>query len=234
MNEILRQPLEIKKDTDKSPLDEQIFVDVIHKIKNGLGGIDGFAALLERDLEPDDPRRRLAQRVQDGVKKVNEVAVAVMFLAREMEAVKEPVRIGVFMKQVFDNSLPLFNETQVDIRIDETLSKETVKIEADPRALQRMVKYAIQAISKIAGRLVAIEIINEHQNKVSIQFSFTCEMLQNEWPDNFNIWLENLHAIEARLAFMVVTNIMHNHQGQFIMTSDGDIHCLHFTFKRDI
>ena len=41
---------------------------VAHEIRNPLGGIRGFAALLSRDLEEDDPRRRLVDKIQIGSK----------------------------------------------------------------------------------------------------------------------------------------------------------------------
>jgi len=234
VKESFRQSLVVEKIDEKSVLNEQIFVDVIHKIKNGLGGIDGFAALLERDLDPEDPRRRLAQRVQDGVKKVNEVAVSVMLLAREMEGIREPVRIGIFMKQVLNNLLPLSNESHIDVHIDDAMARENVTVHADPRALQRLVQYTFQAISKIGGRLVAVHLENHHSNHVTIEFSFTCEMLKTKWPEDFYLWLDQLHAIEARLALMVVLNIVHDHHGQFVMGSNGDIHTLQYTLKREI
>ena len=34
---------------------DKLIVDVVHKMKNNLGGITGFAALLERDLGADTP-----------------------------------------------------------------------------------------------------------------------------------------------------------------------------------
>jgi nitrogen-specific signal transduction histidine kinase len=56
----------------------RLLTEVIHKIKNSLGGIGGFAALLERDLGPDDPRTNLAQRIQNGVVRMNDFVVDLM------------------------------------------------------------------------------------------------------------------------------------------------------------
>ena len=39
---------------------------VAHEVRNPLGGIAGFAALLERDLEPEDPRKRLVNKIIEG------------------------------------------------------------------------------------------------------------------------------------------------------------------------
>ena len=137
-------------------LDDLFLVDIIHKIKNGLGGIEGFAALLERDLEPEDPRRRLAQRVQEGVRKVNEVSVATMLLARPVDLAREPVRLGAFIRQVLDNLIPMSAESQIGIQIDEAVAKH--EIDADPRHLQRLIQYILQLIGRTEGRLQSVSL----------------------------------------------------------------------------
>lgn len=42
----------------------QMAATVAHEIRNPLGGIAGFAGLLERDLSVDDPRRRWVKRIR--------------------------------------------------------------------------------------------------------------------------------------------------------------------------
>jgi len=45
----------------------QMAATVAHEIRNPLGGIGGFAKLLQRDIPEDDPRRRLSERIIEGV-----------------------------------------------------------------------------------------------------------------------------------------------------------------------
>jgi PAS domain S-box-containing protein len=45
---------------------------IAHEVRNPLGGIAGFAALLERDLSEEDPRRRLVGKIIEGVDQLNE------------------------------------------------------------------------------------------------------------------------------------------------------------------
>ena len=46
---------------------------VAHEIRNPLGGIRGFATLLQRDVEASDPRARLVEKILAGVKSLEEV-----------------------------------------------------------------------------------------------------------------------------------------------------------------
>jgi len=43
-----------------------------HGIKNSLSGVAGFAQLLDSDLEPGDPRRRLTQRIRTGIEEAHQ------------------------------------------------------------------------------------------------------------------------------------------------------------------
>lgn len=46
---------------------------VAHEIRNPLGGIRGFATLLQRDLQEDDPRSRLVQKILTGTTNLERV-----------------------------------------------------------------------------------------------------------------------------------------------------------------
>lgn len=46
---------------------------VAHAIRNPLGAIGGYAALLERDLQIDDPRRRLVKKIMEGVANIDKI-----------------------------------------------------------------------------------------------------------------------------------------------------------------
>ena len=61
---------------------DKFLSDVVHKIKNNLGGIGGFASLLERDFERSDPRKRLLQRIIDGVHRLNDFVIHLMTLVQ--------------------------------------------------------------------------------------------------------------------------------------------------------
>lgn len=59
---------------------------VAHEIRNPLGGIRGFAALLARDIEPEDPRGRLVQKILSGAEALDRVVSELLEYTR-------PVRI---------------------------------------------------------------------------------------------------------------------------------------------
>jgi PAS domain S-box-containing protein len=56
---------------------------IAHEIRNPLNGIEGFASLLERDLEGDN--LRLVKHIIKGTKNINEIVTDLLFLARPIK-----------------------------------------------------------------------------------------------------------------------------------------------------
>ena len=48
---------------------------VAHEVRNPLGGIAGFAAILEKDLSEDDPRRKWVKKIIEGVENLNRIVI---------------------------------------------------------------------------------------------------------------------------------------------------------------
>jgi len=58
---------------------------VAHEIRNPLGGIRGFAALLARDLDDGDPRKRLVDKIQVGSKELERVVSELLEYTRPIQ-----------------------------------------------------------------------------------------------------------------------------------------------------
>ncbi len=58
---------------------------VAHEIRNPLGGIRGFAAFLAQDIPAEDPRRRLVDKINDGVKSLDKVVTELLEYTRPVE-----------------------------------------------------------------------------------------------------------------------------------------------------
>ena len=64
---------------------------VAHEIRNPLGGIRGFAALLARDLDTEDPRRRLVAKIEVGAKELERVVSELLEYTRPIQLRPRPV-----------------------------------------------------------------------------------------------------------------------------------------------
>ena len=63
----------------------QMSATVAHEIRNPLGGIRGFAALLARDIETDDPRARLVEKILEGSKALERVVTDLLEFTRPLQ-----------------------------------------------------------------------------------------------------------------------------------------------------
>ena len=72
---------------------------VAHEIRNPLGGIAGFAALLERDLEVQDPRRRLVKKISEGVGRLNRIVSSLLTYTRPLKLNMHPVELVTVVEE---------------------------------------------------------------------------------------------------------------------------------------
>jgi PAS domain S-box-containing protein len=62
----------------------QMAAAVAHEIRNPLGGIEGFAALLERDLVDEPAKREMARQVVQGARSLNRIVARLLDFTRPM------------------------------------------------------------------------------------------------------------------------------------------------------
>ena len=141
---------------------------VAHEIRNPLGGIAGYAGMLERDLASDDPNRRLVHKITEGVGRLNRIVVSLLNYTRPLQLNVHPV-----------NLVELIEETTAFFAIDIERSREDIRIERnypdgdlicriDPEQLQQVIlnllQNAMQAMP--AGGTIEIGLHAEENSSV--------------------------------------------------------------------
>jgi len=79
---MLREQVRIK---DRLTALGEMAATVAHEIRNPLGGIEGFASLLARDFDSDDPRRRLVAKIIEGAKSLGRVVSDLLEFTRPID-----------------------------------------------------------------------------------------------------------------------------------------------------
>lgn len=207
--------------------DEKLLADIVHKIKNRLGGIGGFAALLERDMgAKEDLRLRYVQRIQDGVKGVNDVVISLMTLVRQVKPNPEDVKLRPLLDEMWENSQG--NELRHDkkVIVHPHFSNGKVIISADYNMMRDMIHHALQFIELIGCKLDCIQVNPSDDNDVAVEFHFINSSSINIFRDNFNLCLENYEPVEARLALAIVLKIVDCHDGHVTIEALSDKQCI--------
>ncbi len=76
---------------------------VAHEIRNPLGGIEGFAALLERDLADDEAKREMAHNIVDGAKILNRIVSSLLDFTKPIRLICEEAKI----EEIIENAISL-------------------------------------------------------------------------------------------------------------------------------
>jgi PAS domain S-box-containing protein len=123
---------------------------VAHEIRNPLGGIAGFAEVLIRKLEKDDPRRQLATRIIEGIDRLNGVVSNLLNYTRPTQLTTRPVNFV----EVIEDCLGFFEidagARAEEIEIQRDYVSEEIICHVDPEQIQQIVlnllHNAVQAI----------------------------------------------------------------------------------------
>jgi PAS domain S-box-containing protein len=70
---------------------------VSHQVRNPLSGILGYGSLLKRDMEPNDPRQKLVNRITDGVETLNKTVTTLLDYTRNEEVKRESVQFNEYL-----------------------------------------------------------------------------------------------------------------------------------------
>jgi len=192
---------------ETSTIDDNLLADVIHKIKNGLGGIGGFAALLDRDLPEDDPGKRLVQRIQDGVIKVNDYVISLMTLARAPDPCHEKVHLSSFIKGVWLEAQQYDPSGRSQDQLPPHFSDEKFQLHTDPIMLHHFFLHLIRFLKWFAERIETIKLQREYPGKIQIEFTFIRRAKRPRLPENLSQLIQSCDSLEARLSLAIVCKL---------------------------
>src|SRR5690606_13369851 len=119
---------------------------VAHEIRNPLGGIRGFAALLARDIEEDDPRSRLVGRILRGTQDLDNVVTQLLEYTRPLQPRIRPVPCGEVVASALN-----YIEAHPDIVIRSEVPPD-LRMMADPDLMRQVIlNIVLNAVQSIAG-----------------------------------------------------------------------------------
>lgn len=173
---VLRDLTEIKslqeelKRTERLKVLGQMSATVAHEIRNPLGGIEGFASLLERDLRGDDDKHRLVVNILDGSRSLNHIVTSLLDFTKPLqldfkklnpESVIDATLLFLGCRQ--DEQGIYYEKDDAVFRLEKRCAENVTKIAGDEGKLRQVfmniVINSFQALEK-SGK-VMIEITQE-------------------------------------------------------------------------
>jgi len=99
ITEIRRLQLISKRNSRMKVLGEMA-ATVAHEIRNPLGGIKGFASLLERDLADKPPLKKMATAIVDGTESLNQLVTQVLNYSRPLQPHFESIDLVELLQEL--------------------------------------------------------------------------------------------------------------------------------------
>jgi PAS domain S-box-containing protein len=113
---------------------------VAHEIRNPLGAMGGWAGLLERDLEPSDPRRKTLGKIVEGLSRLNKIVSNLLVYTRPVKASMRKVNLAAFLDEIIDFVGIEIERLGQNIAVEKKWeSRSDVFILADPEKLHQVV-----------------------------------------------------------------------------------------------
>lgn len=143
---------------------------VAHEIRNPLGGIKGFAALLERDLADNPPLKEMATYIVHGTDTINQLVTRVLQYARPVRLQLHPTDLVGLIKDL-EKHVQADPALQHHCEIVTVFSEESLIVSIDPllikSALLNLLVNAAQA-TPANGKITITAMRNQEQAVIAV------------------------------------------------------------------
>jgi PAS domain S-box-containing protein len=197
---------------------------VAHEIRNPLAGIGGFAGLLERDLEIDDPRRALVRKIVQGVSSLNKIVSNLLVYTRPMELNLHRVDFANWMDEILRYAEVEIAKEKKPISIVRDWSFKSLAIRLDPEKFQQvflnLIFNAIQAMPGEGVLTVRANIGDDGWLRIGVHDT-GIGVIPGNLDKIFNPFFTTKEQ-GTGLGLAIVQRIVTLHGGQIIVTSEAN------------
>ncbi|MFC1555307.1 nitrogen regulation protein NR(II) [candidate division KSB1 bacterium] len=224
LREIKKLQEEVQQSRTLSALGEMAG-NVAHELRNPLGGIGGFAALLERDIEVEDPRRKLVQKIIEGVSRLNRVATNLLVYTRPVRPKKRPEDIIKVVEDILTFVEVELEQEENEIKLERDYSFKSFDINIDPELFQQVmlniVKNAVQAM-EYKGLLKISIVDNKEKEKIEIKINDSGPGIPEEDIKKLFLPFFTTKADGTGLGLSIAKKIVEAHSGEIIVESSNN------------
>jgi PAS domain S-box-containing protein len=201
---------------------------VAHEIRNPLGAMGMWAALLERDLDPEDKRKKLMNRIMEGLSRLNRIVSNLLVYARPVKVQFRPMPLLHVLDETIDFVVIEAERHGDPVRIHKNWdSTEPCDIMADPEKIQQVVLNlcinAIQAMPKGGDLTVTIDkIVKQSADFTSFCIADTGVGIPEEDIEKIFDPFFTTKANGTGLGLAIVKKIVESHSGFITVKSAVD------------
>ena len=124
---------------------------VIHALRNQLGGIIGFADLLERDLSVGEKHKKYAQKINEGLQGLLKTVNNLLDYTRPDKLNLQEVKVTEILEKVLGLFEMELKHGQKQIKIQKDYLKSDLSVRIDPEKFQHVILNLLQNASQSLG-----------------------------------------------------------------------------------
>ncbi len=117
----------------------EMAANVAHEIRNPLGGIGGFAGLLDRKLDKDDPNRKLIKPIVEGVSRLNVIVSDLLSFTRPQKVNPVKVVLQDTLQEIIDFFRISLGNLDKDIKLETHFPEKEIHVYLDSQLFQQIV-----------------------------------------------------------------------------------------------
>jgi light-regulated signal transduction histidine kinase (bacteriophytochrome) len=210
-----------------------LLAEVVHKVKNSLGGIGGFAALLERDLGPQDARTVLSQRIQDGVVRINDLIVHLMTFINTPDPSFQPLNPIPIIRQAWTECTEDYSNHVNSLDLQNHTTSPSIQLVADPDTFRLLVLHALRFGRLVGGKIDNVQLNRQSDRSVSFDVVFPHTMKIFEGSESTLSYLRTGGSVEAKLSlYIVIKMATFNSASVSLFSKDPDQEILSIHFSK--
>jgi len=140
---------------------------VAHEVKNPLGGIRGFAELLERDLEEVDPRKKWVKKIMEGVDTLDRIVKSLLDYTKPVKLNPRKVEMVKFLDEAINFFEMDASQKRTDIRMVKNYPQDELFCHLDIEQFRQiplnLLHNAVQAMPQ--GGEITVELNQDVETK---------------------------------------------------------------------
>ncbi len=204
----------------------EMAANVAHQIRNPLGGIGGFAALLERDTALGEAQRRLVRKIIEGVAALDRIITELLMFTQPMTPYLQTINAQRALIEIIDSLKRRWQDLGVKIDCKVDVPIDPIFAQLDPQLFHELIWYLLDdavAAMKRGGELLISLTARRQSRRLVLDVQAPRRILKEEERSKLFFPFYTPHGSGLGLAMPIARRIVERHHGEISVRSEASI-----------